>query len=129
MSVPAPRTSPLAGLGVTAPVLAAPMAGGPTTAALVAAAARSGGMGFLAAGYKTAEQLERQVTEVRAAAPVFGVNLFPAEIYNLSALPSRVDSREVMAVVAMALALSLAATIYPSWRAARLDPVEALRYE
>ena len=76
MSVPAPRTSPLAGLGVTTPVLAAPMAGGPTTAALVAAAARSGGMGFLAAGYKTAEQLERQVTEVRAAAPVFGVNLF-----------------------------------------------------
>ncbi|HEY7279541.1 MAG TPA: nitronate monooxygenase [Trebonia sp.] len=76
MSVPAPRTSPLADLGVTAPVLAAPMAGGPTTPALVAAAARSGGMGFLAAGYKTAEQLEKQVTEVRAVAPVFGVNLF-----------------------------------------------------
>ena len=76
MSVPAPRTSPLAGLGVTTPVLAAPMAGGPTTAALVAAAARSGGMGFLAAGYKTAEQLCKQVTEVRAAAQAFGVNLF-----------------------------------------------------
>ena len=76
MSVPAPRTSPLAGLGVTTPVLAAPMAGGPTTAALVAAAARSGGMGFLAAGYKTAEQLRKQVTEVRAAAQAFGVNLF-----------------------------------------------------
>jgi NAD(P)H-dependent flavin oxidoreductase YrpB (nitropropane dioxygenase family) len=52
------------------------MAGGPTTPALVVAAARSDGMGFLAAGYKTAEQLERQVTEVRATAPVFGVNLF-----------------------------------------------------
>ncbi len=76
MSVPAPRTSPLADLGVTAPVLAAPMAGGPTTPALVAASARSGGMGFLAAGYKTAEQLEKQITEVRATAPVFGVNLF-----------------------------------------------------
>ena len=76
MSVPAPRTSPLTGLGVTAPVLAAPMAGGPSTPALVAAAARSGGMGFLAAGYKTAEQLEKQVTEVRTVAPVFGVNLF-----------------------------------------------------
>ena len=76
MSVPAPRTSPLTGLGVTAPVLAAPMAGGPTTPALVAAAARSGAMGFLAAGYKTAEQLEKQVTEVRGATPVFGVNLF-----------------------------------------------------
>jgi NAD(P)H-dependent flavin oxidoreductase YrpB (nitropropane dioxygenase family) len=76
MSIPAPRTSPLIGLGITTPVLAAPMAGGPTTAALVTAAARSGGMGFLAAGYKTAEQLHQQLTEVRAAAQVFGVNLF-----------------------------------------------------
>jgi nitronate monooxygenase len=76
MSVPAPRTSPLAGLGVTSPVLAAPMAGGPMTAALAVAAAQSGAMGFLAAGYKTAEQLQAQLTEVRAAVPVFGVNLF-----------------------------------------------------
>ena len=76
MTIPAPRTSPLVGLGITTPVLAAPMAGGPTTAALVTAAARSGGMGFLAAGYKTAEQLHQQLTEVRAAAQVFGVNLF-----------------------------------------------------
>jgi nitronate monooxygenase len=76
MSVPAPRTSPLAGLGVTAPVLAAPMAGGPTTAALVTAAARAGGLGFLAAGYKSAEQLDAQLTEVRAVTHVFGVNLF-----------------------------------------------------
>ena len=76
MSVPAPRTSPLAGLGVTAPVLAAPMAGGPTTAALVTAAAQAGGLGFLAGGYKTAEQLRAQLAEVRAVTPVFGVNLF-----------------------------------------------------
>ena len=76
MTIPAPRTSPLVGLGITTPVLAAPMAGGPTTAALVTAAARAGGMGFLAAGYKTAEQLHQQLTEVRAAAQVFGVNLF-----------------------------------------------------
>jgi lipoprotein-releasing system permease protein len=60
---------------------------------------------------------------------MFGINLFPSEIYNLSQLPSRVETHDVMAVVAMALILSLAATIYPSWRAARLDPVEALRYE
>jgi len=76
MSVQPPRTSPLAGLGVTAPVLAAPMAGGPTTPALVTAAARAGGLGFLAAGYKTAEQLDAQLAEVRAAGRVFGVNLF-----------------------------------------------------
>jgi lipoprotein-releasing system permease protein len=58
-----------------------------------------------------------------------GTELFSAEIYFLSKLPAKVDSAEVFAVVIMALVLSLAATIYPSWRAARLDPVEALRYE
>ncbi len=58
-----------------------------------------------------------------------GTELFAAEIYFLSQLPAEVDPREVVTVIAMALGLSLLATIYPSWRAARLDPVEALRYE
>jgi lipoprotein-releasing system permease protein len=58
-----------------------------------------------------------------------GTELFSAEIYFLSKLPAKVDFGEVIQVVLMALGLSFAATIYPSWRAARLDPVEALRYE
>jgi lipoprotein-releasing system permease protein len=55
--------------------------------------------------------------------------LFPPELYFLSRLPADMDSAETAAVVVMALSLSLLATLYPSWRAARLDPVEALRYE
>ena len=63
-------------LGCTAPVLAAPMAGGPTTPALVVAAAAAGSAGFLAAGYRTAEALGDLVEEVRATTPSYGVNLF-----------------------------------------------------
>ncbi|CAA7613946.1 Lipoprotein releasing system, transmembrane protein, LolC/E family [Magnetospirillum sp. LM-5] len=60
---------------------------------------------------------------------IIGRELFAAEIYFLTQLPARVDYNEVVTVVLMALGLSFAATIYPSWRAAALDPVEALRYE
>ena len=55
--------------------------------------------------------------------------LFSPELYFLSKLPADVDVGETTAVVIMALTLSFLATLYPSWRAARLDPVEALRYE
>jgi lipoprotein-releasing system permease protein len=56
-------------------------------------------------------------------------DLFSPELYFLSRLPAEMDVGETTAVLVMALGLSLLATLYPSWRAARLDPVEALRYE
>ncbi|BBK32049.1 lipoprotein-releasing system permease protein [Stella humosa] len=58
-----------------------------------------------------------------------GTPLFSPEVYFLSRLPAIIDWREVSQVLGMGLALSFFATIYPAWRAARLDPVEALRYE
>jgi lipoprotein-releasing system permease protein len=60
---------------------------------------------------------------------VTGTTLFDPTIYFLSQMPAKVDPYDVVSVVLMALTLSFFATLYPSWRAARLDPVEALRYE
>jgi lipoprotein-releasing system permease protein len=56
-----------------------------------------------------------------------GTELFSAEIYFLSKLPAEVDPIEVMLVMGMSIFLSLVASLYPSWRAARTDPIEALR--
>lgn len=58
-----------------------------------------------------------------------GTELFSAEIYYLTRLPAKIEWHEVAGVTIMALLLSFLATLYPAWRAARLSPVEALRYE
>jgi lipoprotein-releasing system permease protein len=60
---------------------------------------------------------------------ITATEIFSPELYFLSRLPADISVPETTAVLVMALALSLLATLYPSWRAARLDPVEALRYE
>jgi lipoprotein-releasing system permease protein len=60
---------------------------------------------------------------------VTGAEIFPAKFYYLTKLPAEIDVHETAGIVLMALALSVLATLYPSWKASKLDPVEALRYE
>jgi len=72
----------------------------------------------------------RQYREYQAVlSRITGTTLFDPTIYFLSQMPAQIDPGEVVTVVLMSLTLSFLATLYPSWRAARLDPVEALRYE
>jgi lipoprotein-releasing system permease protein len=59
---------------------------------------------------------------------IFHVDLFNAQQYFLTQIPARIYASDVATVVMMAFSLSFLATLYPAWRAARLDPVEALRY-
>jgi len=60
---------------------------------------------------------------------LFGFSLFPADIYYITELPSDLRAADVLKFALMALAMSLLSTIYPSWRAAKTHPAEALSYE
>ena len=70
------------------------------------------------------------IEEIRQfVAWVAGTKVFDPNVYYLTRLPADINPVETGSIVLMALALSVLATLYPSWRASRLDPVEALRYE
>ncbi|MDR0439720.1 MAG: FtsX-like permease family protein, partial [Candidatus Accumulibacter sp.] len=60
---------------------------------------------------------------------LLGTQLFSKEVYYISSLPSELQWGDVAAITAISFTLSLAATLYPSWRASRVNPAEALRYE
>ncbi|OBG59867.1 nitronate monooxygenase family protein [Mycobacterium sp. E3339] len=66
----------LAPFETSIPLVAAPMAGGPTTPAMVSAATRAGGLGMVAAGYKTVEAVEAELKQIRSEGILFGINLF-----------------------------------------------------
>ena len=58
-----------------------------------------------------------------------GMDLFPADVYYINELPSKLDWNDVGIITGVSLLISLVATLYPSWRASRINPAEALRYE
>ncbi len=57
---------------------------------------------------------------------LLSIPIFPPELFQMASLPSRIDEGEVILVVLLSLGLTFLATLYPAWRAARLDPVEGL---
>ena len=80
----------------------------------------------LAGGVSLASNVE---TIVPAIEQTFGVQFLPADVYYISDLPSEIDWGDVWRICVMAFGLSVVATLYPAWRAARTQPAEALRYE
>jgi lipoprotein-releasing system permease protein len=60
---------------------------------------------------------------------LFNTDLFPADVYYFKGVPAKLEWSEVRTIVLWSLFMSFVSTLYPAWRAARLDPVEALRYE
>jgi nitronate monooxygenase len=98
--------------GMSIPLIAAPMSGGPTTVAMVSAATQAGGLGLLAAGYKTVEAIEAEIKAVRSEGIPFGVNVFAP-----NPLPVDPDSYRTYAAIIQREADQFGLTLPP-------DPIE-----
>jgi lipoprotein-releasing system permease protein len=86
-----------------------------------------GGLGLgLAMGLVITWNLDRVQAVVER---VVGYDVVPANIYQLHGLPFQIDPQQILLIAVIAMTFSIGATLLPSWRAARLDPAEALRYE
>ncbi len=80
----------------------------------------------LLGGLVVTKNLDRIVSFVER---VFGIDAFPGDVYFLDKLPHQINAPDVVVVVIVSLSISFLATLYPSWQASRLNPVDALRYE
>ncbi|MBF0625916.1 MAG: lipoprotein-releasing ABC transporter permease subunit [Magnetococcales bacterium] len=86
----------------------------------------AGTLSGLGLGLLLAHNLEAVLAWVEAT---FGIQILSGEVYFIDHLPSVVKESDVVWITAISLLISLAATLYPAWRASRVDPVETLRYE
>ena len=82
------------------------------------------------AGFVLGVLVCRNIEQIRAAISwLSGTVIFDPTVYYITRLPAQMNPYETGAIVVTSFLLAVAATLYPSWRASRLDPVEALRYE
>ena len=77
---------------------------------------------------RAARAQHRRRRAVRSSA-LFNIQFLDKSIYYISDLPSDLQRADVLTIAAIALGLALVATLYPAWKAARVNPAEALRYE
>jgi len=85
-----------------------------------------GTLGGLALGLGIALNIDVIVPAIEHA---FNASFLPKDIYLISKMPSEPQSSDIVPIAVISLILSFVATIYPSWRASRVNPAEALRYE
>ena len=88
------------------------------------------GLAGCAAGAALGILLSLSITELVAALEsLLGIQFLKSDVYPVSYLPSDLHARDVLRVCGVALGMSLVATLYPSWRAARMQPADVLRYD